>query len=152
MVRLIAACLDPRQPCLVMELCGTSLEALIYNRRCGEGGANAAAQSPLMPLDQVRGVGTRGCLSCSVCQQAGSSFGASQLVRSPVRTNAILRCCFCQCPRARPSCTHAQVLNVALGISSALSYMHPTITHRDLKVTSKAGGREGTCVATRELP
>ncbi|KAG2441456.1 hypothetical protein HXX76_003078 [Chlamydomonas incerta] len=47
-VKLLAACLDPRQPCLVMELCDTSLEALIFKRGGpGAGPAPAPAQMPL---------------------------------------------------------------------------------------------------------
>ncbi|KAG2441457.1 hypothetical protein HXX76_003079 [Chlamydomonas incerta] len=47
-VKLLAACLDPRQPCLVMELCDTSLEALVFKRGSpGAGPAPAPAQMPL---------------------------------------------------------------------------------------------------------
>ena len=70
-VKLLAACLDPRQPCLVMELCETSLEALVFKHEPG-------AAPTLLPL--------------------------------------------------------VTVLTIAIDICNALSYLHPTIIHRDLKV------------------
>ncbi|KAG2434661.1 hypothetical protein HXX76_007554 [Chlamydomonas incerta] len=62
-VRLIAACLDRHQPCLVMELCETSLEALIFRGRGG--GGSAAAPPPLMPLEQVLNVALGICSALS---------------------------------------------------------------------------------------
>ncbi|KAG2441454.1 hypothetical protein HXX76_003076 [Chlamydomonas incerta] len=47
-VKLLAACLDPRQPCLVMELCDTSLEGLIF-----KGSNTPGAPPPLLPLSTV---------------------------------------------------------------------------------------------------
>ncbi len=47
-VRLLAACLGPPQPCLVMELMETSLDRLLH------GGADSPGVPALMPLTKVR--------------------------------------------------------------------------------------------------
>ncbi|KAG2434669.1 hypothetical protein HXX76_007562 [Chlamydomonas incerta] len=67
-VRRIAACLDPHQPCLVMELCETSLEALGFNRGGGEDRAAGTETAPpvqLMPLEQVLNVALGICSALS---------------------------------------------------------------------------------------
>ncbi|KAG2434671.1 hypothetical protein HXX76_007564 [Chlamydomonas incerta] len=67
-VRLIAASLDPHQPCLVMELCETSLEALVFNRGGSEDRAAGTETAPpvqLMPLEQVLNVALGICSALS---------------------------------------------------------------------------------------
>ncbi|KAG2444196.1 hypothetical protein HYH02_009134 [Chlamydomonas schloesseri] len=59
-VRLLAACVDPRQPCLVMELCEMSLEALIFKR-----GRQAGAPPSPLPLLQVFSIGIDICNALS---------------------------------------------------------------------------------------
>ncbi|KAG2423593.1 hypothetical protein HXX76_015231 [Chlamydomonas incerta] len=61
-VRLIAACLDPHQPCLVMELCETSLEAAIHHIRSG---GPAAAAPHLLQLKQVLNIALGICSALS---------------------------------------------------------------------------------------
>ncbi|KAG2437673.1 hypothetical protein HYH02_011053 [Chlamydomonas schloesseri] len=60
-VKLLAACLDPRQPCLVMELCETSLEALIFKRDPQQ--QQGAPQ--LLPLVTVLGIAIDICNAIS---------------------------------------------------------------------------------------
>ncbi|KAG2437672.1 hypothetical protein HYH02_011052 [Chlamydomonas schloesseri] len=60
-VKLLAACLDPRQPCLVMELCETSLEALIFKR----GPQQQQGAPQLLPLVTVLGIAIDICNAIS---------------------------------------------------------------------------------------
>ncbi len=66
-VKLLAACLTPPRMCLVMELCETSLEALIYGR-----------PGQLLELPTVRGRG-RGAVAAARCwSHRGLSVGGER--------------------------------------------------------------------------